>query len=67
MEQFDGQFLLEVWEVYRQGLLLCWYQGLEEQLKRFNSDRVDSQPVVEGGAIESIGLSLSLEQMKSTH
>jgi hypothetical protein len=34
MEQFDGQFLLEVWEVYRQGLLLCWYQGLEEQLKR---------------------------------
>ena len=26
--------------------------------QRFNSDRVDSQPVVEGGVIESIGLSL---------
>jgi hypothetical protein len=34
MEQFDWQFPLEVWEVYRLDLLLCWYQGLEEQLKR---------------------------------
>jgi hypothetical protein len=34
MEQFDGQFLLEVWEVCRQGLWLCWYHGLEEHLPR---------------------------------
>ena len=34
MVLFDGQFLSEVWEVCRQGLWLCCYQGLKEQLKR---------------------------------
>ena len=29
----DGQFLSGVWEVCRQDLWLCCYQGLKEQLK----------------------------------
>ena len=32
MVLFDGQFLSGVWEVCREGLWLCCYQGLKEQL-----------------------------------